>query len=121
MNFKQFVVLGVLDTIKSRRLDTLFEFEEKVMSKMSLERSISDIIDDPEYGTNEDKMRAFLIYYICSPNLPQVKIYLRKLLIFGNTVWYIVFIFQNEFDKIYGILEAAGCDVNAINYLKRWK
>lgn len=29
--------------------------------------------------------------------------------------------FQNEFDKIYGILEAAGCDVNAINYLKRWK
>ncbi|KAK7595132.1 hypothetical protein V9T40_001565 [Parthenolecanium corni] len=92
------IATSVLDTIKSRRLDTLFEFEEKVMSKMSLERSISDIIDDPEYGTNEDKMRAFLIYYICSPNLP-----------------------QNEFDKIYGILEAAGCDVNAINYLKRWK
>lgn len=70
-NFVSYV-LAVLNTIKSRRLDTLFEFEEKIMSKTSLDRSIIDIIDDPEYGTEEDKMRVFLIYYICSQNLSTV-------------------------------------------------
>ena len=76
------IATGVLDTIKSRRLDTLFEFEEKVMSKTSLDRSLSDIIDDPEYSTPEDKMRAFLIYYICSQNLPNVSNFWKYFLMF---------------------------------------
>lgn len=68
------VFAEILDAIKSRRLDTLFEFEEKVMSKTSLDRSINDLIDDPEFGTEEDKIRLFLIYYICAANLSNVSL-----------------------------------------------
>lgn len=70
----------ILNAIKSRRLDTLFEFEEKVMSKTSLDRTIGELIDDPEFGTEEDKMRLFLIYYICAANLSNVKLIILVLL-----------------------------------------
>ncbi|XP_065203264.1 protein sly1 homolog [Planococcus citri] len=92
------IATEILDAIKSRRLDTLFEVEEKVMSKTSLDRSLSELIDDPEFGTDEDKLRLFLIYYICAANLS-----------------------NSEIDKIHGVLEKAGCDINPINYIKRWK
>lgn len=36
------------------------------MSKQTLDRSILDIINDPDSGTPEDKLRLFIIYYLCS-------------------------------------------------------
>ncbi|CAB1335429.1 unnamed protein product [Coregonus sp. 'balchen'] len=58
------VATAVLDHIKSRKLDVYFEYEEKLMSKSTLDKSLLDIISDPDAGTPEDKMRLFLIFYI---------------------------------------------------------
>jgi hypothetical protein len=68
-----FVLIAILNYIKSRRLDTLFEFEEKVMSKAAnLDRSIMELLADSDAGTPEDKMRLFLIFYICSHSMSKV-------------------------------------------------
>ncbi|CAG14692.1 unnamed protein product, partial [Tetraodon nigroviridis] len=55
---------------QSRKLDVYFEYEEKLMSKSTLDKSLLDIISDPDAGTAEDKMRLFLIYYITSQQAP---------------------------------------------------
>lgn len=49
------------------------------MSKSALDRSVLDVIEDPECGIPEDKLRLFLIYYICSSNLTEVSFLLLKL------------------------------------------
>lgn len=74
MYMKHFWVTGILNCIKSRRLDTLFELEEKIMSKQSLDRPLMEILADPEAGNPEDKMRLFLMYYICSQNMTEVRV-----------------------------------------------
>lgn len=40
------------------------------MSKTTLDKSLLDIISDPDAGTPEDKMRLFLIYYISTQQAP---------------------------------------------------
>lgn len=92
------IATGILNAIKSRRLDTLFELEEKIMSKASLDRPLMDIISDPDLGNPEDKMRLFIIYYICSQSITEA-----------------------EFNKYSAALEAAGCDLRPLSYIKRWK
>lgn len=62
----------VLNSIKVRRLDTLFEVEEKLMGRLALETSVPDMLADLDLGSSEDKLRLFLIYYICSPSIPTV-------------------------------------------------
>uniref|UniRef100_A0A8C2GAC3 Sec1 family domain-containing protein 1-like n=1 Tax=Cyprinus carpio TaxID=7962 RepID=A0A8C2GAC3_CYPCA len=42
------VATAVLDHIKSRKLDVYFEYEEKLMSKSTLDKSLLDIISDPD-------------------------------------------------------------------------
>ncbi|XP_074101751.1 sec1 family domain containing Slh [Cotesia typhae] len=91
------IATGILNSIKSRRLDTFFEIEEKIMSKQTLDRSILDIINDPEAGTPEDKIRLFIIYYLCT-NMSEV-----------------------EFNKHEAALANAGCDLNPLLYIKRWR
>nr|CAD7446433.1 unnamed protein product [Timema bartmani] len=66
------IATGILNVIKTRRLDTLFEFEEKIMSKAALDRSIMDLLTDSEAGNPEDKMRLFIIYYLCSHSMAEV-------------------------------------------------
>ena len=44
------------------------------MSKQTLDRSLMQVFEDPEAGTAEDKMRLFIIYYICSPQLPDSEV-----------------------------------------------
>ena len=44
------------------------------MSKNALDRSVLDIISDPEFGTPDDKLRLFLVFYICSPNITDVNL-----------------------------------------------
>jgi hypothetical protein len=56
------------------------------MSKNALDRSVLDIISDSECGTPDDKLRLFLVYFICSPNMTEV----------GNKPilqWYLLVIF----------------------------
>lgn len=91
------IATNLLDIIKKRKLDVFFETEEKLMGKMTLEKSIMEIINDPETGGNDDKMRLFMIYYLCS-NLSQA-----------------------ELDQYLLQLKSINCDTDCINFLKRYK
>ncbi|XP_018409653.1 PREDICTED: sec1 family domain-containing protein 1 [Nanorana parkeri] len=93
------VATAVLEHIKARKLDIYFEYEEKLMSKSSLDKSLLDIISDPDAGTPEDKMRLFLIYYITSAQPPS----------------------ETDVDQYKKALEDAGCNLAPLNYIKQWK
>lgn len=93
------VATAVLDHIKSRKLDVYFEFEEKLMSKSTLDKSLLDIISDPDAGTPEDKMRLFLIYYITAQQAPS----------------------ESDLEQYKKALLDAGCDLSPLNYIKQWK
>ncbi|KAK3927655.1 Protein sly1-like protein [Frankliniella fusca] len=93
------IATGILNAIKTRRLDTLFELEEKIMSKAALDRNLLELISDSDAGiTPDDKMRLFIIHYICSNSMSEV-----------------------EVDRYATALQNAGCDLNPLNYIKRWK
>ncbi|PBC34353.1 protein sly1 homolog [Apis cerana] len=89
------IATGILNFIKSRRLDTFFELEEKIMSKQTLDRSVIETISDPDCGTPEDKLRLAIIYYICT-NMS-----------------------DNDYSKLESALSTAGCDLNPLIYIKR--
>lgn len=89
----------ILNSIKSRKLDTFFELEEKIMSKaQALDKPLLDILTDPETGTPDDKLRLFIIFYICSQYLS-----------------------EGDLKKFENALIEAGCDLSALWYIKRWK
>lgn len=92
------IATAILNFIKQRKLDTFFELEEKIMSKASLDKSLIEIIADPDVGTPEDKMRLFLIFYICSPSIS-----------------------DSDVKKYEATLTEAGCDLSPLVYMKRWK
>merc|ERR1712024_241046 len=89
---------AMLDQIKMRKLDLFFEIEEKIMSKQTLDKSLMQVFEDPDAGTAEDKMRLFLIYYICSAGIPDA-----------------------EVDQYSNVLQEIGCDLAPLQYLNRWK
>lgn len=91
------VATNILNVIKSRRLDSFFEMEEKIMSKSQLDKPLSDLLQDPEFGTIDDRMRLYIIYYICT-NMP-----------------------DSEYKKLENILQEAGCDLSPMPYIQRWK
>lgn len=93
------VATAVLDHIKSRKLDVYFEYEEKLMSKSTLDKSLLDIISDPDAGTPEDKMRLFLIFFITAPQPPT----------------------ESDLEQYKKALTDAGCDLSPLNYVKQWK
>ncbi|XP_053330877.1 sec1 family domain-containing protein 1 [Spea bombifrons] len=93
------VATAVLEHIKARKLDVYFEYEEKLMSKSTLDKSLLDIISDPDAGTPEDKMRLFLIYYITSAQAPS----------------------EADLEQYKKALEDAGCNLAPLNYIKQWK
>lgn len=92
------VATSILNAIKSRRLDSFFEIEEKIMSKATLDRPLIDILNDAEFGQPEDKMRLFIIYYICTPHVP-----------------------DNEFSKYETFFTQHGYDLSPLPYIQRWK
>lgn len=92
------IATSLLDLIKKRKLDLFFETEEKLMGKMTLEKSVMEIINDSDTGGSDDKMRLFMIYYLCSNNLS-----------------------QSELDQYLLQLKTAGCDIECIKFLKRFK
>jgi hypothetical protein len=58
-----------------------------------------DILNDPNGGTAEDKLRLFLIYYICSANLS-----------------------QSDVDQCLTQLQAIpNCNTECIKFIKRYK
>lgn len=65
---------AILEQIKERKLDRFFELEEKIMSRQGLDQSLIWDFEDPHTGTPEDKMRLFLIYFLCSEHLTDEEI-----------------------------------------------
>ncbi|KAL1450814.1 hypothetical protein WDU94_003134, partial [Cyamophila willieti] len=99
------VATSILDQIKARRLDTLFELEEKLMSRVALDRNISELLAD-EFGNTDDKLRLFLIYYICahaSSNARGME---------GS---------EEMVERCLATLRDQGCDTSPYEYLRRWK
>ncbi|XP_066943279.1 sec1 family domain-containing protein 1 [Macrobrachium rosenbergii] len=92
------IAMALLNSIKSRKLDVYFEMEEKIMGRTTLEKPLMEIIKDPECGNAKDKLRVFLILYLCSSNMT-----------------------EPEFNEYLTALTEAGADTRAIAYLKRWK
>lgn len=92
------IATAILNCIKDRRLDTFFELEEKIMSKQTLDKPLLELLKDPEFGTGMDKIRLFLVYYICSTHLA-----------------------DTELQKLKEVLREANIDLAAMNYLQRWK
>jgi hypothetical protein len=91
------IATNILNFIKQRRLDSFFELEEKIMSKSVLDKALSDLLQDPEFGGTDDKMRLYIIYYICT-NMQ-----------------------DSEYKRLESILQEAGCDLSPIPYIQRWK
>ncbi|KAG8177103.1 hypothetical protein JTE90_015247 [Oedothorax gibbosus] len=92
------VATAILDHIKSRKLDVYFEIEEKIMGKATLEKSLMDMITDPEAGLPSDKLRLFIISFICGPSMTDA-----------------------EVDQYVTALQDAGCNVETVQYMRRWK
>ncbi|CAF1222221.1 unnamed protein product [Rotaria sordida] len=93
------IATALLDQIKKRKLDIFFETEEKLMTKQVQEKILMEVLSDPAAGTPEDKLRLFLIHYICTPTMT-----------------------QTELDQYMTILRGSNCTcLDAITYIKRWK
>ncbi|KAL1139436.1 hypothetical protein AAG570_006420 [Ranatra chinensis] len=92
------IATAILNAIKSRHLDILFEYEEKILAGSTLDKPLIEILSDPKTGTPEDKLRLFLIYYICCDSLSEA-----------------------EFDNYALILQTAGCNLQPLYCIKRWK
>lgn len=93
------IATSILEYIKSRKLDIYFELEEKIMSKAVLDKSPLELIIDPNAGLTADKLRLFLIQYLCGN--PQLS--------------------DSELTQFVNELQVVGCDLNPYHYIKRWK
>lgn len=92
------IATALLDHIKSGKLDVYFETEEKIMSKATLDKSILEIIQDPEAGTPQDKLRLFIIYFISGPTMSPA-----------------------ELDQYSSALLDAGADLAPLEFIKKWR
>ncbi|MCP9264077.1 Protein sly1 [Dirofilaria immitis] len=63
------VATAVLDQIKQRKLDVLFEAEEKVMNGLLSDSSVIELMR--QSSAHEDILRIMLINYLCSSNISQ--------------------------------------------------
>lgn len=92
------IATSILDQIKHRKLDIYFEVEEKIMSRAMLDKSPIELISDASAGLPEDKLRLFLIHFICNAALS-----------------------ADELKQFETALQESGCDINTLQYMKRWK
>lgn len=85
---------ALLEHIKNRKLDIYFELEERILGRQALERSLLDVLHDPEAGTPNDKLRLFLIALV--QGLEDIAPYEEA-------------------------LARAGCDLHPVRYMRRWQ
>ncbi|KAI9494686.1 Sec1-like protein [Zychaea mexicana] len=89
------VATALLNKIKDRQLDTFFQIEENITRQNK--SILLEVISDQEKKDPEDKMRLFLIYYLSITEE----------------------ISQEDMAGYEKALEAAGCDLAPLNYIKR--
>ncbi|KAL7675153.1 hypothetical protein ACOME3_001418 [Neoechinorhynchus agilis] len=98
------IATSLLERIKSRQIDVLFEYEQKLASKQDLGRPMWEILSDKTDGTGRDKLRVFLTYLISSDSSPSMN--------------------KSEMSKCEKALLSSGCtesDILAIRYVHRWR
>lgn len=67
---KTFFLLASTDCF--RKLDVLFEAEEKIMNRLLSDASVMELMR--QSSVHEDSLRIMLINYLCSSNTSQVAI-----------------------------------------------
>lgn len=93
------IATSILTCIKQRKLDEFFELEEKIISKAAAaDKAVLEFLQDATIANNKDKMRLFLLYYICHANFNDIDV-----------------------DQFLEVLQRNGCDTAAFSYIKRWK
>jgi len=66
------IATALLAQIKARELDIYFAMEETLLSGSFQEKKdMLSLLFDPARGTAEDKIRLFLIYFLCTENISQ--------------------------------------------------
>ncbi|VDK59206.1 unnamed protein product [Anisakis simplex] len=63
------VATTVLDHIKQRKLDVLFEAEEKILNDQLIDRKLIELMHD--CANAEDALRIMLINYLCTANIAE--------------------------------------------------
>ncbi|KAF2358376.1 Sec1-like protein [Trinorchestia longiramus] len=106
------IAMGLLDHIKKRKLDVFFETEEKIMGRTTLEKPLTELLSEDGCGSASDKLRLFLIHYLCSGNSSSANSAGAGS---GNS--------SSEADMaaMLEALQAAGADLNPVNYMKQWR
>ncbi|XP_063720544.1 sec1 family domain-containing protein 1-like [Symsagittifera roscoffensis] len=107
LNLHMNMASAVLEEVKRRKLDQFFETEEKILSKgaASLDKPLNSFLQDGELEP-EDKVRLFVIYLLTRQS--------------GDEQTNGGKLSTAEIDSYCAELEASGCDIRPVNYIRKW-
>uniref|UniRef100_A0A2P2HY43 Sec1 family domain-containing protein 1-like n=1 Tax=Hirondellea gigas TaxID=1518452 RepID=A0A2P2HY43_9CRUS len=112
------IAMALLEHIKKRKLDVFFEVEEKIMGRATLEKPLIEILSEEGCGSPADKLRLFLIHYLCSSSSSTVGSSVAggsSAAAAGSTAT------DDEIAAMLQVLEEAGADTKPVAYMKQWK
>ncbi|KAJ2743044.1 Vesicle trafficking between the ER and Golgi [Coemansia sp. BCRC 34301] len=88
------IATSLLDSIKDRQLDVLFQMEEQMVRQTKA--TIVEAINDPEKTSPQDKLRLFVLFMLANEGLR-----------------------QSDIDECEAALRAAGCDMAPLEYIHK--
>jgi len=94
IDMHMYIATGLLNAIKERKIDEYFSMEETIV-KLN-KQQLLEVINDPEKGKPEDKLRLFIMYMLSVENIT-----------------------QEDFVEYKNALIDAGCTVECLDYLRK--